>query len=191
MSDLDLDADRLIVDQSLHIERGKLRRGDTKTTKSRRSFSLPAPVVYALRIHWKRQLEDQLAARTWTDSGLVFCNEVGGPMDPANLRRTFRGATEKAGLGRGTPNELRHSAASLMSAAGVPLEEIADVLGHSSTRMLEQHYRHAVKPAIDAHVGAMERMFGAGHWSNGWSNPARTDPDGLKPIYTPDQELSI
>jgi hypothetical protein len=42
----------------------------------------------------------------------------------------------------------------------VPLEEIADVLGHASTRMLEQHYRHQVKPSIDAHVGAMESLFG-------------------------------
>ena len=27
-------------------------------------------------------------------------------------------------------------------------------------RMLEQHYRHQVKPSIDAHVGAMESLFG-------------------------------
>lgn len=33
-------------------------------------------------------------------------------------------------------------------------------LGHTSTRMLEQHYRHQVKPSIDAHVGAMESLFG-------------------------------
>ena len=64
------------------------------------------------------------------------------------------------GLGRWTPNELRHSAASLLSASGVPLEVIADVLGHASTRMLEQHYRHQVRPSIDAHVSVMEGLFG-------------------------------
>jgi hypothetical protein len=42
----------------------------------------------------------------------------------------------------------------------VPLEVIADVLGHSSTRMLEQYYRHQVKASIDAHGGAMESLFG-------------------------------
>ena len=73
---------------------------------------------------------------------------------------TMAKIAERAGLGHWTPNELRHSAASLLSAAGVPLEEIADVLGHTSTRMLEQHYRHQVKPSIDAHVGAIESLFG-------------------------------
>jgi hypothetical protein len=43
----------------------------------------------------------------------------------------------------------------------VPLEVIADVLGHTSTRMLEQHYRHGVKPAIDAHVRVMEQILGS------------------------------
>ena len=75
-----------------------------------------------------------------------------------SIRATSRAAFDKItaarrSAGHWTPNELRHSAASLLSAAGVPLEEIADVLGHTSTRMLEQHYRHQVKPSIDAHVG--------------------------------------
>jgi hypothetical protein len=47
-----------------------------------------------------------------------------------------------------------------MSAQGVPLEVIADVLGHNSTRMLERHYRHRTCPVIDAHVAAMDGLFG-------------------------------
>lgn len=42
-----------------------------------------------------------------------------------------------------TPNELRHTAASNLSAAGVPIEQIADVLGHNDTAMLMEVYRHA------------------------------------------------
>jgi integrase len=92
---------------------------------------------------------------------LVFTTQVGTPIDPANLRHAFGRLTEKAGLGHWTPNELRHSAASLLSAAGVPLEVIADVLEHALNRMLEQHYRHQVKPSIDGHVAVMEQIFGA------------------------------
>ncbi len=46
-------------------------------------------------------------------------------------------------------NMLRHSAASLMSDAGIPLERIADQHGHKDTRMLANHYRHQVRPTID------------------------------------------
>lgn len=159
--DIDLDAGRLTVGQSMKSERNGLRAGDTKTAKSRRLLTLPGPVIDALKAHRRRQLEETMKARfTWRETGLVFTTEIGSPLDPSNLRSTFGRITEKAGLGHWTPNELRHSAASLLSAAGVPLEAIADVLGHSSTRMLEKHYRHQVKPSIDAHVDAMEAIFG-------------------------------
>jgi integrase len=161
-SDVDLDAGRVTVEVSLKAEKSGLRLGETKTPKSRRPLTLPRPVVDALRAHRKRQMEEQMKARrTWRDTGHVFTTEIGTPVDPSNLRDAFDKITTKAGLGHWTPNELRHSAASLLSAAGVPLEVIADVLGHASTRMLEQHYRHQVKPSIDAHVSVMDTMFGA------------------------------
>jgi hypothetical protein len=42
------------------------------------------------------------------------------------------------------------------------LKEIADLLGHSSTRMLEAHYRHRVRSSFDRHVEHVESIFGAG-----------------------------
>jgi integrase len=119
-------------------------------------------VIESLWAHRKRQREVQLKAPAgaWRDSGHVFTTTIGTPPDPSNLRGAFDRLTERAGLGHWTPNELRHSAASLLPATGVPLEDIADVLGHTSKRMLEQHYRHQVKPSIDAHVDAMESLFG-------------------------------
>ncbi|MGC8472583.1 MAG: tyrosine-type recombinase/integrase [Acidimicrobiales bacterium] len=54
-----------------------------------------------------------------------------------------------AGIDRITPYELRHSAASLLSDAGVPIETVADLLGHTTTQMLENVYRHRVRKVID------------------------------------------
>jgi integrase len=124
-------------------------------------LDLPTPVVEALRAHRVRQLEERLrAGRAWLDSGLVFTTSVGTPLDPANLRRLFSALTKRAGLGHWTPKELRHSAASLLSASGVPLELVADVLGHDGTRMTAAVYRHAVRPTVAAGAEAMERLFG-------------------------------
>jgi integrase len=44
----------------------------------------------------------------------------------------------------------RHSAASLLSHEGVPLERVADTLGHDGTRMVREVYRHAVVPTVTA-----------------------------------------
>jgi integrase len=159
--DVDLDAAVLHVRRSLKLEAGRLRLGERKTRRSYRALDLPGPVVEALRAHRVRQVGEWLrAGRAWIDSGLGFTTSVGTPVDPANLRRWFAALTEGAGLGRWTPKELRHSAASLLSAAGVPLELIADVLGHDGTRMTGAVYRHAVRPSVKAGVEPMERLFG-------------------------------
>jgi len=102
-----------------------------------------------------------LWSQEWGPLGLVFTTEVGTPIDPANLRRSFAALTEAAGLGHWTPYELRHSAASLLSAAGVHAEVVGDVLGHDGTRMVATVYRHAVTPTVAAAVAPMEAMFAA------------------------------
>jgi hypothetical protein len=56
--------------------------------------------------------------------------------------------------------EMRQSAASLMSAAGVPLEHVADVLGHNGTRMAALVYRHVVAPTVDAGAAPMQALLG-------------------------------
>ena len=122
----------------------------------------PGPVVGALKGHRVRQIEERLAAGSaWQDSGLVFTTTIGTPINPSNLRRSFRRVTTAAGLGRWHPHELRHSAASLLSAAGVPLEVVADVLGHDGTRMTALVYRHAVSPTVGAAMAPMESLFGS------------------------------
>jgi integrase len=161
-SDVDLEAGTLQVSASLKSERGQLRIGATKTARSRRTVDLPKPVLVALRAHRKRQAAERLqAGSAWRALDLVFTTEIGTPIDPSNLRRTTKELCEAAGVEPVSPNELgRHSAASLLYDAGMPLDAIADLLGHASTRMLEQHYRHRSRTSFGAHVGPMEALFG-------------------------------
>jgi Phage integrase family len=67
---------------------------------------------------------------------------------------------EAARLLRITPNELRHTCATQLNDDGVPLELIADMLGHTTTQMLQRHYRHRVRPSADAAVRTIDEMFG-------------------------------
>ena len=48
------------------------------------------------------------------------------------------GITKRAGLGTTwSPRELRHSFVSIMSDQGVPIETIADLVGHAGTSVTE------------------------------------------------------
>jgi len=61
-------------------------------------------------------------------------------------RKEFKRLVASIGLNGWTPDELRHSAASLMSDAGMPIEQVADQLGHKDLLMLQKHYRHRIRP---------------------------------------------
>ncbi|MGE0729444.1 MAG: tyrosine-type recombinase/integrase [Acidimicrobiia bacterium] len=159
--DLDPDNRTLRIDRSLKRERGQLILGDTKTRRSRRVVGLPTPVLGALTAHRRRQAKERLAlGPAWAEGDLIFPTNVGTPLDPANFRREFSAICHAAGLGHWHPHELRHSAVSLLSAAGVPLEAVADVMGHHTTRTTEAVYRHRVLPAATGAVQAMDDLFG-------------------------------
>jgi integrase len=49
-------------------------------------------------------------------------------------------ASARAGLPTVTPHVFRHSAASIMVESGVPIAEVAAMLGHSNTKMVETVY---------------------------------------------------
>lgn len=161
--DLALDATpaRLTVHRSLKRLPGRgLALDATKTRQSRRTVHLPSPVVAALRDHRRRQAAEQLAAGAeWTPrplgADLIFRTPFGTALDPDNFRHACYKVTTDAGLGRWSPHELRHSAASLLLAMGVPLKVVSETLGHSSIRVTADTYGHIMEPARAEAADAM------------------------------------
>lgn len=161
--DLDLDATppRMTVQRGLIRLKGRgLTLDDTKTAGSRRTVQLPAPVVDALRRHRLAQLEERLVVGPeWPESplgaDLVFRAPFGTPADPDNFRAHCYRVTEAAGIGRRSPHQLRHSAASLLIAQGVPMKLVSEVLGHSSIRITADIYAHLYDEAGAVAADAM------------------------------------
>jgi integrase len=164
---VDLDGDASTappIPPSVAVWHSVRQGGDTKTARSRRTLALPQAAVQALKEHRKRQAEDRLAAgHLWQDHGLVFASAIGTPLDAANVRREFRKITGAAGLGTGlAPRDLRHTFVSLMSADGVPIEEIARLAGHNRTATTELVYRHELRPVITTGAEVMDRILKVG-----------------------------
>jgi integrase len=160
--ELDSPTPRLGVRRALKKDgRGGLYLDEPKTARSRRTVRLPAPLVDTLRAHRARQAEQRLAFGAgwgghWSTHDLVFTNSVGAPLDPDRVNRKIQDLTEEAGLGRWTPHELRHSAASLLLAQGVPLKTVSELLGHSSIRVTADVYGHLLDDARAEAATAME-----------------------------------
>jgi integrase len=146
---------------AVYVWRSVREDGDTKTEKSRRTLEIPDDVGRALKEHHTSQAAQRLeAGQAWHDNDLVFCTSVGTALDAANVRRSFRRITKAAGLGDNwTPRELRHSFVSIMSDNGVPIEQIADLVGHRTTIVTQKVYRHQLKPVISTGATAMNAIF--------------------------------
>jgi integrase len=153
---VDLDAGTVAVWRSVR------HGGDTKTAKSRRTLGLPHAAVEALEEHRRRQVGEKLTAGAlWQDHGLVFATRVGTQLDAGNVRRQFKAICRTAGIGEDwTPRELRTSFVSLLSASGVPVEEIARLAGHSSSRTTEVIYRREIRPVLVKGAEVMDQLFG-------------------------------
>jgi integrase len=149
-----------------HIEvwRSVRTGGDTKTKKSRRTLALPPQAVDALKTHKARQAADRLAAgELWQETNLVFCTTIGTALDAANVRRGFRSVVTASQIGGNwTPRELRHSFVSLLSANGVPVESISQLVGHAGTTVTETVYRHELRPVLTDGAEVIGRVFAQG-----------------------------
>jgi integrase len=161
-SDVDLEARAFRVDQAIQRVGGKLQAAETKTKRSRRMLALPASVVAALRTHRARQAQERLiAGPSWRDTGLVFTSRIGTPVEPRNLHRNFVRVLAAAKVPRIRFQDLRHSAASLLLAQGVPLRLIMEQLGHSSIVLTANTYTHVMTAAMREVADKMESILGA------------------------------
>ena len=126
--------------------RGTLRRAgneglvvdEPKTSKSRRSVSLSAPVVHALKeLHETEEMAHPI------DSGdFVFTTKERGPLDPNNVWRAFKGLLAEAELPNVRFHDLRHTAATLLLEGGVNPKVVSEMLGHSSVTVTLDVYSH-------------------------------------------------
>jgi len=149
----------LVRDQKSNL----LYVGPLKTVKSQRNLDMAPQVLDALRAHqrWQREAKMRNRAEWDQESDLVFTNDSGGPLDPSAVRRRFKKLCAAAGLPEDRhPHELRHSCASYLSVVlGVPLERVADVLGHSGISTLLAVYRHVDVRSSVPHALGMAAVF--------------------------------
>ena len=144
----------------VHVWKSASKTGDTKTPKSKRSLILPKRAITALRAHKVRQDRERAAAgAAWHEDDLVFCHEDGTMYTSEALNWRFSRMTRKAGLGHWHAHEGRHTAVSIMSSNGVPIQEISDTVGHKSTHVTETVYRHVIVPAIQGGATVMDTVF--------------------------------
>ncbi|MEH1096631.1 tyrosine-type recombinase/integrase [Micromonospora sp. CPCC 205739] len=108
-----------------------------KSRAGRRTVPLPSFVVQALTDH--RQ-----SFGTGAD-GLIFVARTGAPLKRGTFRaRIWKPSLQRAGLPLGLRfHDLRHSYATWLVSDGVPINDVAKVMGHEQTSTTLNRYTHS------------------------------------------------
>jgi len=131
--------------------KGGYARSDPKTRRSRRVVGLPAMGRTAL----ERQRELS-AGSAW-----VFPDAIGArPLHPSEATARWRSLADAVGLSGVRLHDLRHTATTLALAAGVPVRDVSDNLGHSSPSITLDIYGHAVPEGPSRVADAMDKALG-------------------------------
>ncbi len=167
--DINLDTGEVRIRQQLQKVGKRLVLQGVKAEKSRRTLALPNACLDALRIIRTRQREERFeAGAAWVDTGLVFTTyaqrgrdgKVGTGLHPRNVLRVLHMLLKDADLPRVRFHDVRHSAASLLIAAGVELVEVSLLLGHSELRVAADLYSHLQNQTAAKAARHMDAAFG-------------------------------
>lgn len=161
-ADVDLAGRSLTVRRSMaKAADGGYELGEPKTPRSRRTVMLPTVALDAFRRQKARQAAARLAVGSaWQDrAGLVFTDALGRPLRPDAVSAAFRSTAARLGLPVRL-HDLRHTAASLLLAAGVPLKLVSEMLGHSSIAITADVYAHVTPDLRREAAEAMDRALG-------------------------------
>jgi integrase len=118
---------------------GRTIEAPVKTRTSRRRIDLDANTVAVLE-HWRHRLVGEGAIIE--PSTPMFLNAHHCAPSPESFSQLFTRTTSTCGLRRIRFHDLRHTHASLLVAAGVPIKVVSERLGHAHPGFTMHTYQH-------------------------------------------------
>jgi integrase len=143
---VDFERRRLIVAESL--EETKILGLRFKAPKSGKIRVLPLADVAVPLLHSHRARQDAERRRfgmRYHDNDLVFCNPDGTPWPPETFTKQFAQITRSIGMKGFRFHDLRHTFATLTLKNGTSVNEVSQLLGHSSPVITLSTYAHVIE----------------------------------------------
>ena len=88
-------------------------------------------------------------------AGYLIQSAGGVPRDHNNVRKSFQSLMKRLGIDGVSPHTCRHTAATRMLAAGLPVEVVQQILGHADATTTLNIYTH---PDVTTLVSGVRKM---------------------------------
>ena len=164
--DVDFEKAEIHVRSTLVQVNGELILGEPKTKAGRRSIAITKDTVEVLRAHLERQKLEQ---------SNTMASEVGTPINPGNLARSYKALIRAVNLPDIRFHDLRHTAASLSIRRGDSAKVVAERLGHTNIAFTLNTYVHVFAEQRRAAAFGMADLIESGDSEEG--KVEETKPD--------------
>ncbi len=162
-ANIDFEAKTLrVVKTVVTTDKGILVQDSGKTKAAKRTVPLPDFVVYALRRYmlWCKAQGMRFGYK-YEASPWLLSNPEGNPRSPSSFSaHQYKECLARAGLGHNIRlHDLRHTHATWLLEAGVPVKVVSERLGHSSIRITLDIYSHVLGSMQAQAVNALNSIF--------------------------------
>ncbi len=142
---------------------GGLVEVDVKSRAGRRTIGLPDQLFELLMRHREQQEAERRHAGTeWHNSGRIFTQPNGKPLDPRRDYAEWHDLLSEAGVPEARLHDARHTAATVLLILGVPDRVVMDIMGWSSVTM-KQRYMHVTETVRRDVADQLNQYFWEGH----------------------------
>jgi integrase len=139
--DLDTDAATISIARSRQVTGGRVIEAPVKTRTSRRRVDLDTGTLDVLE-HWRQRLVEEGAQISTATA--MFLNQRHVAVSPESISQLFTRTVASTDLPRIRFHDLRHTHASLLVAAGVPIKVVSERLGHAHPGFTMHTYQHLI-----------------------------------------------
>jgi integrase len=159
--DVDFARSTLTVRQQVVDRTRALELGEPKSRAAKRTIEVDPVTLDHLSGHLTTQQAIRKDARHWQDMDLVFCTSMGTLLHPNNLYRQFKPIVTASGVyPRLTLHDLRHTHATHLILAGVPITDVSRRLGHERVSMtIDLYGSHLVQGHESGISGSIQGML--------------------------------
>ena len=149
---------RKVKDPDNPEEHWHLEFGTPKTPTSERIIPLNETSIKVLADVWEQQEKNKEKANTaYEDNDLVFCTQLGRPLDPNNIRRTCYSICAKIGVSNIHPHCLRHTFATRGAENNVDVRVMQKFLGHATIKETADTYTHVLNDLKQSEILKLDK----------------------------------